>query len=354
MPGKPAARIGDQTAHGGVISGPGCPTVLIGGKPASVMGDMHTCPAVNPGVPPPPHVGGSVMATAVMVLIGGKPAARMGDTVICTGPPSSIIVGCPTVLIGDAGGGGGGGGAGGKSGKAKVQTAATEVAENHYLDVSFEDKGGKPIGGVKYQVKTPDGKTGQGPLVGQVKKSGLPEGDCEIQLIAVMAAEWSTESAKVGDTVTLKAKTTGIESGEKATLEIYIKDAKFADHMLTGIDTKVDGDKIEAEWELEIDEALLEDQEGKEKQGGYSSPLFYFIAKAGGAMARSGLLKYKDYIELELKDKEDKPIGGAGYKVFLQNGEIRSGTLDKDGYAKVEKVPPGWSRVTYDVRQAGE
>ena len=29
--GKPAARLGDPTAHGGAITGPGCPTVLIGG-----------------------------------------------------------------------------------------------------------------------------------------------------------------------------------------------------------------------------------------------------------------------------------------------------------------------------------
>ncbi len=28
---KPAARVGDSTAHGGTITGPGCPTVLIGG-----------------------------------------------------------------------------------------------------------------------------------------------------------------------------------------------------------------------------------------------------------------------------------------------------------------------------------
>lgn len=27
----PAARVGDQTAHGGVIMPPGCPTVMIGG-----------------------------------------------------------------------------------------------------------------------------------------------------------------------------------------------------------------------------------------------------------------------------------------------------------------------------------
>jgi uncharacterized Zn-binding protein involved in type VI secretion len=29
--GKPAARIGDLTSHGGTIAGPGAPTVLIGG-----------------------------------------------------------------------------------------------------------------------------------------------------------------------------------------------------------------------------------------------------------------------------------------------------------------------------------
>ena len=28
--GQPAARLGDMTAHGGTISGPCCPTVLLG------------------------------------------------------------------------------------------------------------------------------------------------------------------------------------------------------------------------------------------------------------------------------------------------------------------------------------
>ncbi|HCS52006.1 PAAR domain-containing protein [Rubinisphaera sp.] len=28
---KPSVRLGDTTAHGGVIVGPGCPTVMIGG-----------------------------------------------------------------------------------------------------------------------------------------------------------------------------------------------------------------------------------------------------------------------------------------------------------------------------------
>ncbi|HOZ08825.1 MAG TPA: PAAR domain-containing protein, partial [candidate division Zixibacteria bacterium] len=53
--GKPAARMGDMTVHGGAIV-VGEPTVLIGGLPAARVGDMHTCPMVNPGAPPPPHV----------------------------------------------------------------------------------------------------------------------------------------------------------------------------------------------------------------------------------------------------------------------------------------------------------
>jgi uncharacterized Zn-binding protein involved in type VI secretion len=99
--GQPAARVGDMTAHGGVITGPGCPTVLIGSMPAARMGDMHTCPMVTPGAPPIPHVGGPITMGSPMVLIGGQPAARVGDMATCTGPPDSIIPpGCPTVLIG--------------------------------------------------------------------------------------------------------------------------------------------------------------------------------------------------------------------------------------------------------------
>jgi uncharacterized Zn-binding protein involved in type VI secretion len=103
--GKPAARLGDMTAHGGTVTGPGCPTVLIGGMPAATMGDMHVCPMVTPGTPPIPHVGVPITLGSTGVLIGGKPAARMGDMAVCVGPPSSIILGCMTVLIGEAGGG---------------------------------------------------------------------------------------------------------------------------------------------------------------------------------------------------------------------------------------------------------
>lgn len=107
--GKPAARITDMHVcpmvtpglppipHvGGPVTGPGCPTVLIGGLPAAVMGDICVCTG-------PPD---TIVLGSTGVMIGGKPAARMGDTCAHGG---TITLGCPTVLIGESGSGGGGG-----------------------------------------------------------------------------------------------------------------------------------------------------------------------------------------------------------------------------------------------------
>lgn len=68
------------------------------GQPAARLTDMHVCPMVTGVVP---HVGGPILAPgAPTVLIGGLPAARFGDMVTCVGPPDVIAMGCFTVLIG--------------------------------------------------------------------------------------------------------------------------------------------------------------------------------------------------------------------------------------------------------------
>ena len=95
--GMPAARVADMhvcpmvtgvVPHvGGPILPPGCPTVLISGMPAARVGDMATCVG-------PPDV---IALGSFITLIGGQPAARLGD--LC-GHGGSIVLGCPTVLIG--------------------------------------------------------------------------------------------------------------------------------------------------------------------------------------------------------------------------------------------------------------
>jgi len=92
----PAARVGDLTATGDPITGPGVATVLIAGLPAAVVGDMVTGAVFA----------GSITQGSATVLIAGRPAARM--TSVCagsnvqTGVPLSttVVAGAPTVLIG--------------------------------------------------------------------------------------------------------------------------------------------------------------------------------------------------------------------------------------------------------------
>ncbi len=162
----PAARISDPTLHplpGTLAPGPGCPTVLIGFKPAwrgvggaaaaaigaakqvsdaaldvakaatqAAMGtpaapaakaaeeaakaaalaamsatitgaaggaDIHMC--ATP-LPIPPHGPGVVTTPSKTVMIGNLPAARMGDTIVeALGPPNKILMGEMFVIIGD-------------------------------------------------------------------------------------------------------------------------------------------------------------------------------------------------------------------------------------------------------------
>lgn len=69
--------------------------------PAARLTDMHVCPMLTPGLPPIPHVGGPVIGPGVpTVLIGKLAAAVVGDMAICVGPPDVISQGSATVMIG--------------------------------------------------------------------------------------------------------------------------------------------------------------------------------------------------------------------------------------------------------------
>jgi uncharacterized Zn-binding protein involved in type VI secretion len=71
---------------GGPISGPGAPTVLIGGLPAARVTDMAVCAG-------PPDL---IAMGSFKVLNANMPAARMGDM---TAHGGTIVLGCPTVII---------------------------------------------------------------------------------------------------------------------------------------------------------------------------------------------------------------------------------------------------------------
>jgi uncharacterized Zn-binding protein involved in type VI secretion len=91
-----AARLTDVTATGDPIIAPGVPNVLIGGLPASAVGDLVSGAAVI----------GTIVSGSATVLIGGRPAARVTSVVTGVNPASgvpvttNVIKGQPNVMIG--------------------------------------------------------------------------------------------------------------------------------------------------------------------------------------------------------------------------------------------------------------
>jgi len=206
--GQPAARVGDMhvcplvnglVPHvGGPVLPAGVPTVLIQGMPAATSGTMCTCTG-------PPDV---ITKGSATVLIGGMPAARMGDM---TAHGGSIILGCFTVLIGDAGSGSGGGGAGIGSGvgvpkgvgvlqamkmanQAALKKAAKEGAdtaektgrEDFQAKFTLVDEANKPMKDVKYEIRTSDDQLHEGKTNGNGETqslSGYTEADCRVTFL---------------------------------------------------------------------------------------------------------------------------------------------------------------------------
>ncbi len=69
--------------------------------PAARISDMHECPMTNPPPLSAPHVGGPIVGPGVPnVLIGGMPASVVGDMLICVGPPDVVVEGSLTVRFG--------------------------------------------------------------------------------------------------------------------------------------------------------------------------------------------------------------------------------------------------------------
>src|SRR5262249_11038688 len=53
------------------------------------------------------------------------------------------------------------------------------------------------------------------------------------------------------------------------------------------------------------------------------------------------------WIELKLVNEAGDPVPGERYRITAPDGKTRSGTLDHDGFARIEGIDPGQYKVTF-------
>jgi hypothetical protein len=53
------------------------------------------------------------------------------------------------------------------------------------------------------------------------------------------------------------------------------------------------------------------------------------------------------WIEIELVDEEDEPVPSESYEITLPGGSVKKGTLDQNGFARVDRILPGTCQITF-------
>lgn len=176
--------------------------------------------------------------------------------------------------------------------------------------------------------------------------------------IAVTDMKWSAAEARRGDTLTLSATVKGVPDKTEVKVHILEYDAGGGCDPIAVLPAVVDKNKLEVKWAYEyhedVDEIPTHDE--MQKYGKSYNPPEYFFAievygQKYGLKQESKLLTFKDWIDIRLTDEEGKPAGGEKYVLHLPDGQQRQGTLDTQGYAREEKIPPG--KIVIEFPDAG-
>jgi hypothetical protein len=173
---------------------------------------------------------------------------------------------------------------------------------------------------------------------------------------------WSAQDARRGDTLKLTADVDKVEAGTEATVTVLEYDNDGAHDKIVELPAVVKDKKIEIDWEYEYHEDVdeLPTSEEVERYGASYNPPEYFFAIdingfKSGTKQESGLLKFKDYIEISLRDVDGTPRADERYVLHLPDGSTKEGRLDARGKAREEGIPPGHVKVEFpDMRQVNQ
>lgn len=175
--------------------------------------------------------------------------------------------------------------------------------------------------------------------------------------IVVEDMQWSAEEARRGDVLTLSANVRNVDDETPAFITVCEYDEDGAHDRITTIETKVKDKKIKLLWEYEYHEDTDEipTQEELERYGrSYNPPEYFFIVEIGaqrfGEEQESGLLRFKDFIEIQANEPDGSAIADEDVKVTLPDGSEKEGKTDANGYCKIEGIPPGRCQISFPNR----
>lgn len=241
--------------------------------------------------------------------------------------------------------------------KAGVEVSTHFIGNNSEIKIEISDKSGKVFDTIKSkisgnffwtEVTVPEKAKDE--LYAEVKltKHGLSKkSNCMYIFPAVQIknVKWDKKEARRGDILKLTADVTNVYDGAEAEIQIWEHDSDGVHDLITKFPVIVKNQKIEVDWEYEYHEDTDEIPTKEESEKGYNPPEYFFRVNIAGVSAESGLLTFKDWIELQFNDRLGNPLKNENYVIILPDGSEKKGQLDEKGYAKIEGIPPGAFKV---------
>ena len=244
--------------------------------------------------------------------------------------------------------------------KVGVEVNTHFVGNNSDIKIEISDKSGKVFETVKSkiagnffytQITVPEKAKDE--LYAEVKLSKLnltKKSNCMYvyPAVEIKNLKWDKKEARRGDILKLAADVNNVYEGAEAEIQIWEHDSDGAHDLITKFPVVVKNKKIEADWEYEYHEDTDDIPTAKETEKGYNPPEYFFRVVIAGVSADSGLLEFKDWIEIKLLDSDGNPVKYIDFKIKLPDGKDKQGKLDSNGYAKIEDIPPGKFEIDFD------
>ena len=234
------------------------------------------------------------------------------------------------------------------------------VGNGSDIQIKVEDKRGKKIEKLKGKVYgdyfagsivVPQKAKEELSFTAKLPKHGLEMKSDILRVIPpikVTNMKWGQKEARREDLVKLSADIEDVPDETEVMIHIYEYDQDGAHDFITKFPCQIKNKKIEAEWEYEYHEDTDEiptDEEMKEYGKTYNPPEYFWVVyvygKRFGEKQESGLLVFKDWIEIMIEDGEGEPLPTAEYHFYLADGSEMHGRLDDKGQAIIHGVSPG-------------
>ena len=177
-------------------------------------------------------------------------------------------------------------------------------------------------------------------------------------VITVSSMRWNKQQVERGEEVMLSCEfTSGVEDGDEVTVAVYEYSLGGYHDLLVTIPTIVKNNRVELNWQFfyqEDTESIPTEDELRKYGKSYRPPEFFFTVIVDnlsiGCNQESGLLEFSDSIELHYCDEEGAAVPGTSYTLTCADGSTRKGTLDDNGCAVINGIPPGKVSVEYQEK----